>query len=434
MKFSRLLLAIFVVFGLWETTADANQHLLTLIAVDDQTGTRLFMMYEEDVLSKKPRPPSSCARGFGTLEVIGEVPGGVSLTDDAVTRSLLTRGREAAERVCPRFSIKDDSPLRIKLIKGKRDRVQSDPVVVMVWESVLAHHGPGWIHPSNRKIVEKYSNRDSQNAKEEAMIGSGEIRPLPNNYFLFYMGTDSAPGTKFWRYSEERSKRCWVWSGGQSDVIGEVPGNVSLLDDKIARLLVMGGEQLSVITCGENSSTSTKVYLVPAGYQATSNGRYIVFDPIKVWTVVCCHGYYSGGQVRITQYENSVVEAEKRKLEQIANAEREAGRQRRWNEFIRKHGAQEMVEVDALRINPFLYQGKTVAIHTFFERMVSPDIGLFANGNIMVAGLPRDLFRARSIVVLVGRVTGTTEQVPQLKFVGVHFCKEYGCSDLLAQR
>jgi pyruvate/2-oxoglutarate dehydrogenase complex dihydrolipoamide acyltransferase (E2) component len=112
-------------------------------------------------------------------------------------------------------------------------------------------------------------------------------------------------------------------------------------------------------------------------------------------------------------------------------ADREAARQRRWNDLVRKYGIQEMIDADALRVNPFAYQGKTVAIHTHFERMVSPDAGLFANGNIMVSGLPRDLFRARSIVVLVGRVTGTTGQVPQLKFVGVHFCKDYSCGDIL---
>ena len=115
-------------------------------------------------------------------------------------------------------------------------------------------------------------------------------------------------------------------------------------------------------------------------------------------------------------------------------ADRDAARQNRWNEFVRRYGVQEMIDPNALTVNPFVYQGKTVAIHTHFERMVSPDTGLFANESIIVSGLPRDLFRARSVVVLVGRVTGTTGQTPQLKFVGVHFCRDYGCSDLLAQR
>ena len=114
-------------------------------------------------------------------------------------------------------------------------------------------------------------------------------------------------------------------------------------------------------------------------------------------------------------------------------ADREAARQNRWNEFVRRYGIQEMVDANALTVNPFAYQGKTVAVHTQFERMVSPDTGLFA-GNIMVTGLPRDLFKAQNIVVLVGRVMGISGQVPQLKFVAVHLCRDYGCSDLLAQR
>ena len=121
-----------------------------------------------------------------------------------------------------------------------------------------------------------------------------------------------------------------------------------------------------------------------------------------------------------------------RQVKEAAN--QEAARQNRWNEFVRKYGIQEMIEANALSVNPFVYQARTVAIHTRFERMVSPDTGQFANGNIMVSGLPRDLFRTRSVVVLAGRVTGTTGQSSQLKFVGVHFCKDNGCSDLLAQR
>jgi hypothetical protein len=99
---------------------------------------------------------------------------------------------------------------------------------------------------------------------------------------------------------------------------------------------------------------------------------------------------------------------------------------------VRKNGVQETIDTGALGVNPFVYQGKTVAIRTQFERMLSPDTGKF--GDVIVSGLPRDLFRSRSFVVLAGRVLGTQESKPHLKFVGVHFCKDYGCSDLLAQR
>jgi len=122
------------------------------------------------------------------------------------------------------------------------------------------------------------------------------------------------------------------------------------------------------------------------------------------------------------------------------NAEREAARQKRWNEFVRKNGIQEMVSIDGLSVNPFVFQGKTVSIHTYFKRMVAPDTGIFGE-SVVVSGLPRDLFRSRSYVVLAGRVIGTTElkgrelgepsQAPHLKFIGVHFCKDSSCSDLL---
>ena len=86
-----------------------------------------------------------------------------------------------------------------------------------------------------------------------------------------------------------------------------------------------------------------------------------------------------------------------------------------------------------MHVNPFAYQGKTVAIYAHLKRMVSPDSGLFGDidFNIIVSSIPRDLFTARSFVVLVGRVLGSKDGLPHLKFVGAHFCKERSCRDIL---
>lgn len=231
---------------------------------------------------------------------------------------------------------------------------------------------------------------------------------------------------------------------GGAEMYAFVPSKDLLADDSFARAVIEEANKYFLSRCGalvHKYGPSLRVGVINPHNDVAFSASYDV-----VATYNYSPEYRNLGML---SYSNSVSEEvrktkerERREAQQRAEqarlakekADREAARQGRWNDFVHRYGIQEMIDANSLRVNPFVYQGKTVAIHTNFERMVSPDTGLFADGNIMVSGLPRDLFRARNIVVLVGRVTGTTQGVPQLKFIGVHLCKDYGCSDLLAQR
>lgn len=148
------------------------------------------------------------------------------------------------------------------------------------------------------------------------------------------------------------------------------------------------------------------------------------------------------------QEERERIEAQRRAEEaRLAReqAEKEAARQRRWNEFARKHSVQEVVKESDLFTNPFLYQGKTVAVTLRFQRMITANSATFVGGNgvFVVSNIPTGTYRSQRQVpdVLAVKVTGMTEikglplvnsmQVPNLRFVGVHLCNNWGCTDLL---
>ena len=90
--------------------------------------------------------------------------------------------------------------------------------------------------------------------------------------------------------------------------------------------------------------------------------------------------------------------------------------------------------MDELCANPFVYQGKTIAIRTFFAQMVSATSGIFIPGgfemvqHIVVSNIPKGLFTSsdEASIIIVGEVLGKTEstvpilgsmQVPHLKFI-----------------
>lgn len=149
--------------------------------------------------------------------------------------------------------------------------------------------------------------------------------------------------------------------------------------------------------------------------------------------------------VKTLQEEKSRREMEARRAEaelkmEARRAEEERKKQeirKRYNEFVKKNGVQAWPSGNELSANPFVYEGKTVAIKAEFKEMLTPTQGIF--DGFVVSNIPKGLFTARGTdVVLAGRVIGKTEvkmglemSVPHLKFVGVHFCKNYDCSDIL---
>jgi hypothetical protein len=138
--------------------------------------------------------------------------------------------------------------------------------------------------------------------------------------------------------------------------------------------------------------------------------------------------------VKTLQEEKSRREIEARRAEEERKKQEV---RKRYNEFVKKNGVQAWPSGNELSANPFVYEGKTVAIRAEFKEMLTPTQGIF--DYFVVSNIPKGLFTSsRTNVVLAGRVIGKTEvkmglemSVPHLKFVGVHFCKNYDCSDIL---
>jgi hypothetical protein len=136
----------------------------------------------------------------------------------------------------------------------------------------------------------------------------------------------------------------------------------------------------------------------------------------------------------------TLQEEKTRREMEARRAEEERKKQeirKRYNEFVKKNGVQAWPSGNELSANPFVYEGKTVAIRAEFKEMLTPTQGIF--DGFVVSNIPKGLFTSSGThVVLAGRVIGKTEvkmglemTVPHLKFVGVHFCKDYDCRDIL---
>jgi hypothetical protein len=103
-------------------------------------------------------------------------------------------------------------------------------------------------------------------------------------------------------------------------------------------------------------------------------------------------------------------------------------KEERWNEFAAKCNVQEEVKIDELRRDPQKYSGRTIAVRTQFDRMLSSDAGSFEG--LTVVGIPSDLFQSQRPVVLAAQVNGAENQALQLNFVGAYLCDEIWCSDI----
>ena len=113
-----------------------------------------------------------------------------------------------------------------------------------------------------------------------------------------------------------------------------------------------------------------------------------------------------------------------------------------FDKFARKNNVEYWPSMEELSVNPFIYKGKKVAIVSTFNTMITATQGVFKSDGepFVVSDIPKGLFKSKERVVLAGRVLGKTEikmglslLLPHLKFVGVHFCKDWRCSDLIVK-
>lgn len=126
------------------------------------------------------------------------------------------------------------------------------------------------------------------------------------------------------------------------------------------------------------------------------------------------------------------LEAEMKKLEEEKKQEEIYNRSLK---FVEKYGIQAWPSINELFANPFVYEGKTIAIIATFQMMQSATNGLFDRSGtpFVVSNIPKGIFTGNhNYFALAGKVLGnieynilgTNRHIPHLKFVGVHFCEK----------
>ena len=169
-----------------------------------------------------------------------------------------------------------------------------------------------------QKVAQVPQQREPSEKGGEQVGKISEFRTLPNNNFLFQMGSDTETGTTFWRYSKDSSKPCWIapFGGdkGQSSleaiIIGEVPDKISLTDDKLAQSLITKALQIVAKSkCGLASPLRIKI--VPQGFQFAVDHTGLSFKPTLVDATYDCDFHWGGhheqvfsGKCRLIQYVN----------------------------------------------------------------------------------------------------------------------------------
>lgn len=149
---------------------------------------------------------------------------------------------------------------------------------------------------------------------------------------------------------------------------------------------------------------------------------------------------------------NAKKEARKRweaEQKRIDEEEKRKDEKEKRNEFVKKNSVEEWPDISEFSVNPFIYEGKIVALRVSFREMQTATQGIFADligmGSqlYVVSDIPKGMFKESGTLVLAGKVLGKTElqvpllglmRVPHLKFVGIHYCQDYDCNDIIPEK
>ena len=144
--------------------------------------------------------------------------------------------------------------------------------------------------------------------------------------------------------------------------------------------------------------------------------------------------------IRAEETQQRTEAATRRAAEQKAAEERlRQDKRNRLNKFAAQFRNLEWGNVDRLMANPFNYESKTIGLHAYFNRMLTPTVGVFGDA-IVFRDIPRGTFTEKAEILIIGQVLGNTDlelplvgkqKVPELRFRGVYFCKQSACSEIL---
>jgi hypothetical protein len=104
--------------------------------------------------------------------------------------------------------------------------------------------------------------------------------------------------------------------------------------------------------------------------------------------------------------------------------------------FLKRYGASDFVEIEKLAANPYIYEGKTIAVVIGFLQMMSRDTALFMTGfghGLVASGVPgQKLTKGGQLTIVVGKVSGQKKvdigmgavDVPLIKAKDVYLCPD----------
>jgi hypothetical protein len=257
------------------------------------------------------------------------------------------------------------------------------------------------------------------------------------------------------KFLPEETRECRVGSSNkfEVDVVGIVDRKVDLSDDLTAQQTLLMGFAFGREHCTENSlkpDGRPRGFLVqvsllpgdPATVTEVDARRLLGFHRgERPYPADNVDGLWDSDQpgliIGYRNYPKALKAARAYDAQEARerNAVLEQRRQReqkvaaRWAAFLKANRVKQVVTIDQLTANPFVYEGQVVAISGMFERMNSRTQGIFSAGGyrFVVSGISTARFtRTGSAVVLAGRVLGNIEvkpgstEVPHLSLVAIY--------------
>lgn len=230
-----------------------------------------------------------------------------------------------------------------------------------------------------------------------------------------------------------------------------VKGTVQLQRDDVAQRILMDATHVSKQRCPTDGVTVCIYY----------QGHEPAFDQMAYWTQ--CPVFWQLDRNQHTYnfdgYQNQPATSERHRIDDLragvmaqrverrrqaaaakAATDRQAAAneaQRRKATFAAENGVTEFPTVDALKANPFRFQGKVVAIVQSFDTMLTANRALLSD--VVIDDVPTGLFTGKETVILAMRVLGNIPVktalggqvlVPHGKYVALIKCKSSSCEDV----
>ncbi|MGD9579713.1 MAG: hypothetical protein AB7Y74_15870 [Syntrophorhabdus sp.] len=264
---------------------------------------------------------------------------------------------------------------------------------------------------------------------------------------------DGSPVTVFFA-----TEKCTTYS--YREVRGDVPPEVDLSNDITARKILAAGAQFAQKKCPNPNkrcpAENINVYLYQAGKKSFNREWLVQARSTHACDKLIWEEYDNYPLKERQKAEKQKRYSAKRQLEkeqrerEMQAAKEKEKRERReasenFNQFVQANAVKEWPSMKQLSSNPFVYERATVALTASFLTMESATRGVFKSAGdvFIVSDIPKGMFRVEGQnIVLAGKVIGKTDfrapiigqvQVPYLRFVGVHFCKDRQCSDIIRE-